>query len=72
MIISFCNTIDVDECAAGGSHDCDNTGFSVCTNSDGSYSCSCHSGNFTGSGKTSDPCTGRHVFTDPEVSVLQQ
>ena len=37
MYIYFC--LDIDECTAG-THDCDQ----VCTNTDGSFTCSCNSG----------------------------
>ena len=53
--------IDVDECNVGF-HDCDKTGFSICTNNNGSYECSCHAGNFSGSGTMSNPCIGKYVF----------
>ena len=49
---------DVDECA-DALDDCDKTGLSICTNKNGSYECSCQSGNFSGLGTTSNPCIGK-------------
>ena len=49
---------DVDECAEA-LDDCDKTGFSICTNENGSYECSCQVGNFSGSGTTTNPCIGK-------------
>ena len=64
------NTIDIDECAAGNSNDCDNTGYSVCTNNIGSYDCTCTQGNFSGLGTTSNPCSGKIVSFFSGVKVL--
>ena len=52
---------DVDECAEA-LDDCDKTGFSTCTNKNGSYECSCQAGNFSGSGTMSNHCIGENCF----------
>ena len=49
---------DIDECA-DSLDECDKTGFSICTNKNGSYDCSCQAGNFSGSGTTTNPCIGK-------------
>ena len=51
----------MDECA-NALDDCDKTGFSICTNKNGSYECSCRAGNFSGSGTNSNPCIGKEAF----------
>ena len=54
MYLYFC--LDINECAAG-THDCGQ----VCTNTDGSFTCSCNSGyTLDSNGKT---CNGVCVFT---------
>ena len=61
-IIFWFSVTDVDECS-GGTHDCDSN--ADCTNTVGSFSCSCQSG-YNGDGQT---CTGRCVIvvvTDTE------
>ena len=51
----LCNLLDIDECAEG-TDDCDDDTRAVCTNTNGSYTCTCKSG-FSGSG-ASGTCKG--------------
>ena len=48
------NHADIDECASDDLNLCDNVTRAICTNTIGSYNCSCKSG-FSGDGTT---CTG--------------
>ena len=57
----FASPTDVNECVIG-SHNCDSTEFSVCTNYNGSFGCSCLPGTYSGSGTISNPCMGKNVF----------
>ena len=47
---------DIDECAVGGTADCDATN-GACTNTVGSFTCACNPG-YSGDGKT---CEGAHI-----------
>ena len=50
------DTLDIDECASASTNDCDKVN-GVCTNTPGSYECSCKTG-WKGNGKV---CEGKHL-----------
>ena len=61
----FDRNVDIDECS--GSHVCDPHAF--CTNTEGSYTCTCNSG-YAGDGKE---CTGRnntYIYIKPNNIIF--
>ena len=54
--------VDIDECVLGIDN-CDTDNGASCTNTEGSFACSCPE-NFGGAGTISDPCTGGLKFVD--------